>query len=129
LGNPKDVGYRIFRSLTRHRAFGFLLKTIPQSLLFKVSSSASQMSRKYRAPVPSKEARIREIYRQSAETIFKRGYDIVIMGHTHLPDDVTLSVEGRPCRYINTGDWVRHFTYLEFDGQEIYTRAHPLKEI
>ena len=51
------------------------------------------------------------------------------MGHTHIPDDYSVEVDGRQCRYINTGDWVRHFTYLEFDGSQFYTRTHPVKDL
>ena len=64
-----------------------------------------------------------------AEDIFQQGYDVVLMGHTHLPDDIETRVDGRPCRYINTGDWVRHFTYLEFDGSQFYTKTHPVKDL
>ncbi len=129
LGNPKQLGHRLFRALTRQPAVAVGLKCIPQSFLFRVSSSASHMSRRYRPLGPEVEQKIRNIYRGAAQDLFKKGYDVVMMGHTHLPDDLTVSVDGRSCRYLNTGDWVKHFTYLEFDGQEIYTKTHPLKEI
>ncbi len=43
--------------------------------------------------------------------------DFIIMGHRHLPIDLTLS-NGKT-RYINLGDWVSYFSYAVFDGQNL----------
>ena len=126
LGNKKDHGYRILRKVLRHDLLHFAMKALPQEWIFKTGLKSSQMSRKYQKKVPKSEVAIRQIYRQAAEEIFLQGYDVVLMGHTHLPDDVCTLVNNRKCRYINTGDWVRHFTYLEFDGTEFYTKVHPV---
>ncbi len=42
--------------------------------------------------------------------------DFFIFGHRHLPLDIAL---GKNSRYINLGDWISHFTYAVFDGQEL----------
>lgn len=128
MGNPKDYGSRALRYLLRRDVLHLALNSIPSEWIFRVGLRSSQLSRKYQTKVPTKtETQIRQIYRQTAENIFNRGYDVVIMGHTHLPDDVSTLIGGRHCRYINTGDWVKNFTYLEFDGKEFYTRTHPVK--
>ena len=129
LGNPRDFGYRILRYTLRRNILHMALRAIPQEWIYQVGLRSSQLSRKYQQQMPRKEAAIREVYRQSAQEIFKQGYDVVLMGHTHLPDDVTSVINGRECRYINTGDWVRHFTYLEFDGSQFYTKTHPVKNL
>lgn len=128
LGNPREVGYRVLRYLLRHQLTHRLIKALPDNFIYQAGMKSSQLSRKVQKNrhAPKTEAHIRQVYRQAAETIFARGYDVVLMGHTHLPDDVTTIVEGRTCRYINTGDWVSNFTYLEFDGTQFYTRTHPL---
>ncbi len=42
-------------------------------------------------------------------------HDFYIFGHRHLP----LNLEVSPgSRYINLGEWLSHFTYGSFDGQE-----------
>jgi len=43
-------------------------------------------------------------------------YDYFIFGHRHLP--MVLKV-GHKSKYINTGDWITHFTYAVFDGEEL----------
>lgn len=133
LGNPKELGYRAFRYVTRRDWARMLLRMAPSELVFKVGERSSKLSRTYqkyqRRVRPPDEARIRQIYRSAAERVFEKGYDVVLMGHTHLPDDVSTVVAGRQCRYINTGDWVTHFSYVEFDGEQFYTRTHPLKQL
>ena len=39
-----------------------------------------------------------------------------VFGHRHLPLDVKI---GDNCRYINTGDWINHFSYAVFDKGNI----------
>lgn len=130
LGNPKEFGYRVLRGVLRNDLFHFILKAIPPKLIYEVGLKASKASRGYQKALPLKtETTIRQIYRKTAESIFAKGYDIVLMGHTHLPDDVSTVIDGRQCRYINTGDWVKHFTYVEFDGTHLHTRSHPVTDL
>jgi UDP-2,3-diacylglucosamine hydrolase len=129
LGNPKDLGYRALRYLLRRETVHMVKNFFPQEWVYQLGLNSSKLSRKYQGHFPTKEDLIRQTYRRSAETLFEKGYDIVLMGHTHIPDDYSTEINGRKCRYINTGDWVRHFTYLEFDGSQFYTRTHPVKEV
>jgi len=57
----------------------------------------------------------RSVYYQAADMLLRRGFDVVVFGHTHRPEDVSLG-EGR--RYINSGNWVRGGSYVEIaDGR------------
>jgi UDP-2,3-diacylglucosamine hydrolase len=128
LANPRDLGYRVLRYLLRRDILHWVARSVPQDWIFRLGLNTSKVSRRY-SGLKRREAAIRQVYRLAAEGIFERGYDMVIMGHTHLPDDVTTVVGNRQCRYINLGDWVSHFTYLEFDGNHFYTRTHPVKAL
>jgi UDP-2,3-diacylglucosamine hydrolase len=123
LGNPEERGYRILRKLLRSTPLHLLMKFVPGKWIFDVGAKSSDASRGYQRRFPEKEERIRTVYRETSKRLFQQGFDVVLMGHTHLPDDFRFSVDGRECRYINTGDWVRSFTYLEFDGQDFYTKS------
>ena len=46
----------------------------------------------------------------------KRHYDYFLFGHRHLPMEIKI---GDSSKYINTGDWITHFTYAVFDGNEL----------
>jgi UDP-2,3-diacylglucosamine hydrolase len=42
-------------------------------------------------------------------------YDYFLFGHRHLPMTIELNEKST---YINTGDWITHFTYAVFDGEK-----------
>ena len=43
-------------------------------------------------------------------------YDYFLFGHRHLPMEIALNEKSK---YINTGDWITHFTYVTFDGNSL----------
>ena len=47
-------------------------------------------------------------YLEAAEELARRGFDVVIFGHTHRPGEAPLN--GKRARYLNTGSW--------FDGPQ-----------
>ena len=52
----------------------------------------------------------------SREVLQKEHYDYFIFGHRHMPLDKSLSDKSR---YINLGEWINHFTYAVYDGEEL----------
>ena len=46
----------------------------------------------------------------------QKHYDFFIFGHRHLPLEITIS---KNSKYINTGDWISHFTYAVFEGENL----------
>lgn len=50
------------------------------------------------------------------EELKKEHYDYFVFGHRHWPCNIQLNEKSR---YINTGDWVTHFTYAVFDGEKM----------
>ena len=129
MGNPRDYAYRALRYVLRQDLLHVALRAVPQDWVYRLGSRTSHASRRYQGRVPRNEAAVRNIYRKTAESLFQSGYDVVIMGHTHLPDETRQRTNGRMCQYINTGDWVKHFTYLEFDGSDFYTKVHPVRAL
>ena len=129
LANSKEVGYQILRTVLRNPILQSVLQKMPPDFVFRAGLKSSQLSRNFKKKITLSDEAIREIYRASAIKILEQGYDVVLMGHTHLPDDFAIELAGRKCRYINTGDWLRHFSYLEFDGSQFYTRFHPVKNL
>lgn len=43
-----------------------------------------------------------------------QGYETVICGHTHIPKDKEILINEKSIRYLNCGDWVDHFTAVEY---------------
>ena len=48
-----------------------------------------------------------------------RHYDYFVFGHRHLPMTIELNENSK---YINTGDWISHFTYGVFDGEQLASK-------
>ena len=46
----------------------------------------------------------------------EKHYDYFLFGHRHLPMEI---IVGENSKYINTGDWISHFTYAVFDSKEL----------
>jgi UDP-2,3-diacylglucosamine hydrolase len=51
----------------------------------------------------------------------EKHYDYFVFGHRHLPLEIALSQNST---YINTGDWIVHFTYGEFDGGQMVLKSY-----
>ncbi|MFX8708277.1 hypothetical protein ABTM42_20640, partial [Acinetobacter baumannii] len=52
----------------------------------------------------------------SKEILQQEHFDYFIFGHRHLPLTIQLNQHST---YINLGDWIRSFTYAEFDGSTV----------
>lgn len=50
------------------------------------------------------------------EVLKKEHFDFFIFGHRHIPLDYKLSEKSR---YINLGEWITHFSYAVFDGENL----------
>lgn len=50
------------------------------------------------------------------EKLKQEHFDYFIFGHRHLPMVIDL---GHESKYVNLGDWIDYFSYLEFDGKDI----------
>lgn len=47
-------------------------------------------------------------------------FDYFLFGHRHYPMEIRLNENSV---YINTGDWIDHFTYAVFDGKELELKS------
>jgi UDP-2,3-diacylglucosamine hydrolase len=57
-----------------------------------------------------------------AESILRQEkVDFFIFGHRHVMIDSPI---GENSRYINLGDWIRHFSYGVFDGTEFKLKQY-----
>lgn len=59
------------------------------------------------------------------ETLKTIHYDYFIFGHRHLPLNISLPGHSR---YINLGDWLHHYSYGEFDGDNMHLKYYDREE-
>lgn len=108
--NPKDRGYRLIRRIFRHPVSIALFRLLHPDTGFWIARTLSNLSRDHR-PVKDLD-RICIAY---AEARFAEGFDCVVLGHTHRPQEHRSG--GRT--YVNTGEWMTLFTYAVYDGRSL----------
>ena len=127
--NEHDVVYLRIRKVLRSFWFRLVRFVLPDRLSLFLGTTASRYSRDTQAKRPDNEARrgrIKDRYREIVGELFKKGNDVVIMGHTHIPEDYRLQIGDRPCRYLNSGDWMSSFTFIRYDQGEFELCRFPI---
>lgn len=61
---------------------------------------------------------------KAADVASSNGYETVIYGHTHLPSEKYVFLNGKNLQFINCGDWVENFTAAEFYENEWHLYYH-----
>lgn len=120
---PGDHGYKRLKKVFRNPVSKWLFGIFPPLLGMGL---ANYMSRRSRAQTGATE----EIFLGEdkewliifcKEALLKKRFDFFVFGHRHLPIDYRLNEESR---YINLGDWIRYFTYAEFDGEKLELKSY-----
>ncbi len=119
---PGDHGYKRLKKVFRNPVSKWLFGILPPVMGMGL---ANYMSRRSRAQTGATEETFlgedKEwliIYCKEKQKHKK--YEFFVLGHRHLPIDFRLE-KGK---YINLGDWIRYFTYAEFDGNEMILKSY-----
>jgi UDP-2,3-diacylglucosamine hydrolase len=116
LSNPKQWTYRIFRRLLKNSLTYHLIQVAGPRISRRVAQKLSDLSyQKYHNDIqPTSPPAFRVFARQK----FLEGFEVVILGHSHFPEEVEERIEGRRCLYYNVGDWMVHRSFLRFTPPE-----------
>jgi len=115
---PKDVGYRILKKILRNPLNIKLFSLLHPDFGFALADFFSNWSRNNRE-IKNKEKE----YLQYAKDRFSKGFDCVVLAHTHQPQQW----EKGGKQYINTGDWMSHFTYGKLENS-VLSLEHWIKK-
>lgn len=115
---PGDKGYKFIKKIFRNRACQWLFGILPPAMGMGI---AHYFSRKSRAQTGMTDEQFlgedkEWLIQYCKEVLKKEHFDYLVFGHRHLPIDFKLSDTSR---YINLGDWIKYFSYAEFDGQNM----------
>ncbi len=119
--DPHDRGYlcirRIFHNRFLQRCFRWLHPDVGVGLARRWSAHSRKSKQNGACPKASGRENGQQEIENYARCILKQeSFDYFIFGHLHLPTDIPL---GGGSRYINTGDWITHFSYAVFDGRDV----------
>ncbi len=113
---PDDKSYKIMKKIFQNkisqRIFSFLHPRIGISL-------AGFLSRQSRNSNDGDDYRGEDEERlvlYCKYKLTKRHYDYFVFGHRHIPLSIRV---GENSLYVNTGDWIKNFSYAVYDGKNL----------
>ncbi len=105
-----DRGYRLLKRILRNRFNVWLYRKLPPDWAMPLAKKVSGSSRQYTS---RRDQTFAPDYEAYAEQKLASGFNIVAIGHLHLP---VIKHFGNGT-YINTGDFIDHFSYARLaDG-------------
>jgi UDP-2,3-diacylglucosamine hydrolase len=114
---PSDWKYRLLKRVLRNRLNVALYRLLPPNFAYSLALAVSRRSRGHTEKRP-KDSFVEE-YVDFARRKFAEGYCAVICGHIHAPEIRDFGEN----YYVNTGDWLTHFSYVRFDDNK-FTLAY-----
>jgi len=114
---PGDCKYKFLRKIFRNPLCQWLFGLVPPQIGIGIANAWANHSRaasKAEEVYMGLENEWLAVY--AKEQLKKQHYDYFIFGHRHLPLDLDL---GSGSWYINTGEWLKSYSYAEFDGKEL----------
>lgn len=115
--DPTDKGYLLLKSIFHNRFFQWCFQWTHPDIGIAIANKWSSHSRlKENGKIEAASYRGEDcegIERYCHRILQKEHFDYFLFGHRHLPLDIKLTDN---VRYINTGDWISHYTYAVFDG-------------
>jgi len=118
----KDIGYKILKKILRNPLSVWLYSLLHPDIGVRLAQFSSRKSRHHTSQKNYGEV---DGMKKFAATKLNEGFHYVIMGHNHQPVQQKIG-NGT---YVNLGDWISHFTYGVFDGEnfklEQWKRSRP----
>ncbi len=110
--SPSDKGYHFLKKVFRNKLCIWLYRQLPPDFAFSLAKRISGSSREYNA---RQDHPFKLDYENYAEKKLQDGYDIVTIGHLHLP----VFKEFKSGTYVNSGDFINHFSYVKIKNNKI----------
>ena len=120
-----DYGYRIYRRIARLPLVVGLFRLIHPDCAMWIAQGVSRGSRRlFGLEDPSQGREVQPLEAFAHEALERGEADVVFCGHSHFPVLKELATSRGTGLYINSGDWVVHCSYIEWDGREFFLRYH-----
>ncbi len=115
---PGDKGYKFLRRIFSSRFLQWMFARLHPNFAIGLGLYFSNKSRYARGDEDlhfhGHDTEKERLIAFAKETLKQKKIDFFIFGHRHLPIDIKLDEHSR---YINIGDWLHHFSYGVFDGE------------
>jgi UDP-2,3-diacylglucosamine hydrolase len=115
-----DMGYKLLKKVLRSRVNIALYKLIHPDVAIPFALTCSRLSR--RTTVAEMKFIAEKLFREVALKRFEEGFDLVLVGHVHLPYER----EQNGKKFFIVGDWIEELSYLVMEGGKIKRMTWPL---
>lgn len=114
---PGDKGYKFLKKVFENKFCQWSFARLHPNFGLWLANYSSISSRSVTGNADEKfEGNEKEwLYTYAKEILEKEHFDYFIFGHRHLPLFIEIDEKSK---YINLGDWLKYFTYAEFDGEK-----------
>lgn len=120
-GDVFDVCMQHSKWLARLGAIGYdtliLINSAVNWVSKRFGGGRISLSKKIKHSVKSAVSFIGDFEQTSAEIAIRNGYDFVVCGHIHHPEQKMIENEDGKVCYLNSGDWVEHLSVLEYSNE------------
>lgn len=107
-----DKGYLILKKVLRNRVNVQFYRLLPADWALPLAKWVSGHSRDY---TTRRGKNFLAEYEAFAQQKLGQGYDIVIVGHSHYPEEKDFAEK----KYVNLGDWITNFTFARLRNGRI----------
>lgn len=113
---PGEKSFKLIKKIFTNKTCQWLFSRIHPNTAIKIAQNWSRKSRE-NGETPDYLGSENEYLEQFCISHKKDNpkVDYYVFGHRHLPLEIDITND---CKYINTGDWINHFSYAVFDEKE-----------
>jgi len=125
---PSDVGFKYLKKIFKNPFAQWLFARIHPNFAVRLAIRWSQHNRYHENPknftfLGEDKERLIQYAKRKLET---EHFDFFVFGHRHLPLEWELPQNSK---YVNLGDWLFHFTYAVFDGNDVNLRRYKEEKV
>ena len=115
---PGDKGYKRMKKVFTHPFANWLFRWFHPDLGVRLAQHLSIRNRLLSGDdnVQFEGAENEWLVHYCRRKLKENHYDYFLFGHRHLPFQIPI---GEASEYINTGDWIHHYTYAVFTGEQL----------
>ncbi|MBX2939456.1 MAG: UDP-2,3-diacylglucosamine diphosphatase [Ferruginibacter sp.] len=122
-GDVFDITMKHARWLVRAGAIGYDALIMLNSLMNYISERVLRrgrisLSKRIKQSVKHAVSYLNQFETSAAEMGIMNGYDYIICGHIHQPQQKKMIVGNQEITYLNSGDWIEHCSALEYKNGE-----------
>ncbi len=123
---PGDRSYKLLKKLFSNSILQWIFSRLHPNFAFGLAHLWSHSRRKSEKYIQFRGADRELLFLHAQNVLKSEYYDFFVFGHRHIP--LILNI-GEQSKIANIGEWLHHFTFLEFAGENLYLKTYKSGKI